>query len=85
MGASVCEGTVHVLVERRARECLQLVVGPEHGRVVAGDHLRHRLHAHVRERALAELEERQVGAVGEQEQLEVELVELVVELQRPIV
>ena len=85
MGASVGEGTVHALVERRARERLQLVVGPEHGRVVAGDHLRHRLHAHVGERALAELEERQVGAVGEQEQLEVELVELVVELQRPVV
>ena len=85
VGAPVCEGAVDALVECRSGERLQLVVGPEHGRVVAGDHLGHRLRAHVGESALTELEEGQVGAIREQEQLEVELVQLVVELQRAVV
>ena len=72
-------------LERRRGERLQLVVGPEHRRVVARDHLRHHLHPHVRERLLAELEERQVRAVGEQQQLEVQLVQLVVEPEAAVV
>ena len=83
--AAVDEGSVDAAVERCARERLQLVVGPEHRRVVAADHLRHRLHAHVGEDLVAELEERQVGAVGQQQQLEVQLVQLVVQLQAAIV
>ena len=85
VGAAVYERSVHATVERRAGERLQLVVGTEHRRVVAADHLRHRLHAHVGEDLATELEERQVGAVGEQEQLEVQLVQLVVELEAAVV
>ena len=83
--ASLREHAVDAELDRLSGERLQLVVGAHHRRVVAGDHLRHRLQSHVRERALAELEEGQVGAVGEQQQLEVQLVELVVEVDRPVV
>ena len=82
---SLGERAVDAELDRLRGERLQLVVGAHHRRVEAGDHLRHRLQPHVGERALAELEERQVRAVGEQQQLEVQLVELVVEVDRPVV
>ncbi len=56
--------------DRRFRQRLQLVVGPEHQDVDARHHARHRLVGDLREGLLAELEEHQIGAIAQHQELE---------------
>jgi hypothetical protein len=70
---AVREDLGHAAVDRQPRELAQLGVGPEEHDVDPRDHLRDVLVGDVRQRLLAEVREGQVGAVAEQQELEVVL------------
>ncbi len=72
-------------VERQLREPAQLGVGAEQQHVDAGDHLRDVLVGDVGQLALAEVRERRVGAVAEQQELEVVLPHQIAEPQHAAV
>ena len=67
------ERAVDLRLDRELREAEQLTARLEQDHVDAGDHLRDVLLRDVRQRALAEVGERDVGAVAEQQELEVVL------------
>ena len=83
--AALDERAVDAGVDRQPRQPAQLGVGPEQQHVDAGDHLRDVLVGDVGQVALAEVRERRVGAVAEQQELEVVLPHQVAEPQRAAV
>ncbi len=62
---------VHAQLHRAARQAPQLIVGPEDLRLDARHHARDGLIGDLREGLLAEGEEGEIGAVAEQQELEV--------------
>jgi hypothetical protein len=72
-GCAVHERVADVEIDRRLGQLLQLLVRPEHQRLEAGHHERDALIRNLGKRLLAEIEERHVGAVAEQQKLEMML------------
>ena len=83
--AALDERAVDAAVDRQLRQPAELGVGPEQQHVDARDHLRDVLVGDVGQVALAEVGERDVGAVAEQQELEVVLPHQVAAAQRPAV